>query len=167
MICSSHSNYRVAGRRRSSDWVRAHFTDLRSGRRHDNPNAVLAAILADATNLGIERMADASKGVTYPQLAWTHNWYLSDDNYAAALTSIIDAHHGHPFAEIWGDGTASSSDGQYFPSGRSGGGQSEINAKYGSEPGVRFYTHVSDQYGHSTSRSFPRPMPKRRMCWMG
>jgi len=79
----------------------AHFTDLRSGRRHDNPNAVLAAILADATNLGIERMADASKGVTYPQLAWTHNWYLSDDNYAAALTSIIDAHHGHPFAEIW------------------------------------------------------------------
>ncbi|MGO9236691.1 MAG: Tn3 family transposase [Methylocella sp.] len=125
----------------------AHFTDLRSGRGHDNPNAVLAAILADATNLGIERMADASKGVTYPQLAWTHNWYLSDDNYAAALTSIIDAHHGHPFAEIWGDGTASSSDGQYFPSGRSGGGQSEINAKYGSEPGVRFYTHVSDQYG--------------------
>jgi hypothetical protein len=63
----------------------ANFTELRSGRRHDNPNAVLAAILANATNLGIERMADASKGVTYPQLAWTHNWYLSD-SYAAALT---------------------------------------------------------------------------------
>ena len=123
------------------------FTELRSGKHHDNPNAVLAAILADATNLGIERMAEASKGVTYPQLAWTHNWYLSDDNYAAALTSIIDAHHGSPFAEIWGDGTASSSDGQYFPSGRRGGGQSEVNAKYGPEPGVRFYTHVSDQYG--------------------
>lgn len=45
------------------------FPELRSGRTHPDPEALLAAILADATNLGIERMANASQGVTYAQLA--------------------------------------------------------------------------------------------------
>ncbi|MDR3735437.1 MAG: Tn3 family transposase [Acidobacteriaceae bacterium] len=98
------------------------FTDLRTGRPHENPSAILAAVLADANNLGLESMAQASQGVTYAQLARTHNWYLSDENYAAALAAIIDAHHVHPFAEIWGKGTTSSSDGQYFRAGRGGGG---------------------------------------------
>jgi len=40
------------------------FRDLRSGKAHDNPNTVLAAILADGTNLGLERMANASEGVS-------------------------------------------------------------------------------------------------------
>ena len=45
------------------------FPELRSGRGHPDPEALLAAILADATNLGIERMANASQGVSYAQLA--------------------------------------------------------------------------------------------------
>jgi Tn3 transposase DDE domain len=68
------------------------FTELRSGRPHNNPNAVLAAVLADACNLGIEKMADASQGISYAQLAWTHSWYLSDENYRSALATIINAH---------------------------------------------------------------------------
>ena len=36
------------------------FTDLRDGRPVDDVTTVLAAVLADATNLGIERMADGS-----------------------------------------------------------------------------------------------------------
>ena len=36
------------------------FTDLRSGKHHDAPAAVLATILAGASNLGLERMAYAS-----------------------------------------------------------------------------------------------------------
>lgn len=123
------------------------FTDLRSGRPHKNPNAVLAAVLADATNLGVEKMADASHGLSYAQLAWTHAWHLSDDNYRAALAALIDAQHALPLAAAWGDGTTSSSDGQYFSAGRRGGGHGSINAKYGTDPGMLFYTHVSDQYG--------------------
>ena len=125
----------------------ARFRDLRSGKTHDNPNAVLAAVLADATNLGLERMANASQGVTYAQLAWTQNWYLSEENYRAALAAIVDAHNAHPFVQHWGDGQASSSDGQFFRSGRRGGGAGAVNAKYGPEPGLRIYTHLSDQYG--------------------
>ena len=41
-------------------------------------------------------------------------WHISDDNYVAARAAIIDAHHKHPMAAIWDDGTTSSSDGQYF-----------------------------------------------------
>ncbi len=72
--------------------------DLRSGKVHDNPNAVLAAILADVTNLGLERMANASRGVTYAHLAWTQSWYMSAANCRAALARIVDAHHAQPFS---------------------------------------------------------------------
>ena len=37
------------------------FRDLRSGKTHENPAAILAAILAGATNLGLERMAQAAE----------------------------------------------------------------------------------------------------------
>ena len=128
------------------------FRDLRSGKTHDNPNAVLAAVLADGTNLGLERMANASQGVSYAQLAWTHNWYLSEENYRAALAMIVDAHHRLPFARHWGDGTASSSDGQFFRAGRDRAGAAEVNAKYGGEPGVKIYTHLSDHFASFHSR---------------
>lgn len=123
------------------------FRELRSGRAHDNPSCVLAAVLADATNLGLERMANASQGVTYAQLAWTQSWYLSEENYRAALAKIIDVHHSQSFSRHWGDGLSSSSDGQFFRSGRRRSGAGDINAKYGPEPGLRVYTHLSDMHG--------------------
>lgn len=128
------------------------FRDLRSGKEHDNPSTVLAAILADGTNLGLERMANASGGVSYAQLAWTHNWYLSPENYQAALAMIISAHHELPFARHWGAGTSSSSDGQFFRSGRSRSGAADVNAKYGAEPGVKIYSHLSDHFASFGSR---------------
>ncbi|KFL48816.1 Tn3-family transposase [Sphingobium sp. ba1] len=128
------------------------FRDLRSGKEHDNPSTVLAAILADGTNLGLERMANASEGVSYAQLAWTHNWYLSPENYQAALAMIISAHHELPFARHWGAGTSSSSDGQFFRSGRSRSGAADVNAKYGAEPGVKIYSHLSDHFASFGSR---------------
>ena len=128
------------------------FRELRSGKVHDNPSCILAAVLADATNLGLERMANASQGVSYAQLAWTQSWYLSEENYKAALARIIEAHHAQPIARHWGDGQASSSDGQFFRSGRRRGGAGEVNAKYGPEPGLRIYTHLSDMHGSFHTR---------------
>ena len=57
------------------------FTNLRTGRRSDNPNALVAAILADGTNLGLARMAAASQGVTRDQLVWTKDAYVREDSY--------------------------------------------------------------------------------------
>ena len=41
----------------------------------------------------------------------------------------------------------SSSDGQHFFAGGRGEAVADVNARHGNEPGVSFYTHVSDQYG--------------------
>src|SRR3546814_15509267 len=82
-------------------------------------------------------MANASQGVSYAQLAWTHNWYLSDENYRAALARIIDAHPGQSFPKHWGDGYPSTSDGQFFGAGRVRGGARAVTATYDAEPGVK------------------------------
>ena len=60
---------------------------------------------------------------------------------------MIDAHRALPLARVWGDGTKSSSDGQHFFAGGRGEAAADVNARHGNEPGVSFYTHVSDQYG--------------------
>ena len=68
----------------------AAFTNLRTGEKCPNENALLAAILADAINLGLSRMAAASQGVTRDQLVWTQDAYIRDDTYSAALATIIN-----------------------------------------------------------------------------
>lgn len=123
------------------------FTNLRTHETHDNENALLAAILADGSNLGLARMAAASQGVTPDQLTWTQSAYIREETYRAALAKIIDAHHALPIASVWGQGTTSSSDGQFFRSGKRGASAGDYNARYGVDPGFSFYTHVSDQHG--------------------
>ena len=122
------------------------FTHLRTGNPATDKPALLAALLADGTNLGLARMADASRGLTYHHLVNVAQWHISDDNYVAARAAIINAHQKHPMAAIWDDGTTSSSDGQYFRAGGRAGPGGAVNAKYGIDPGVVVYTHVSGRY---------------------
>ena len=98
----------------------AAFTNLRTGERCEDESALLAAVLADATNLGLGRMAAASHGVTRDKLIWTADAYIRPETYKAALARIIDAHHALPIASAWGDGTTSSSDRQFFRSAKRG-----------------------------------------------
>ena len=123
------------------------FTHLRTGNPAADKPALLAAVLADGTNLGLARMADASHGISYHHLVNVAQWHVSDDNYVAARAAIVNAHHKHPMAAIWDDGTTASSDGQYFRAGGRAGAGGAINAKYGIDPGVVFYTQVSGRYG--------------------
>jgi len=93
------------------------------------------------------------------RLSSTHecwDWaYVRDETCRQGLASIINAQHRHPFATHWGDGTTSSSDAQQFPVGGRSAAIGQVNAHYGSEPGVKLYTHLSDQYGpyHTTTIS--------------
>jgi len=123
------------------------FVHLRTGNPATDKPALLAAVLADGTNLGLARMADASRGLGYLHLVNVAQWHISDDNYVAARAAIINAHHKHPMAAIWDDGTTSSSDGQYFRAGGRAGAGESVNAKYGIDPGAVMYTHVSGHYG--------------------
>jgi TnpA family transposase len=130
----------------------AAFTNLRTGERCEDESALLATVLADATNLGLGRMAAASHGVTRDRLIWTADAYIRPETYRAALARIIDAHHALPIAAAWGEGTTSSSDRQFFRSARRGDAAGEVNARYGADPGLGFYTHVSDQHGPYSAR---------------
>ncbi|HGK7390857.1 TPA: Tn3 family transposase [Enterobacter kobei] len=82
----------------------------------------------------------------WQKLAWLQAWHIRDETYGAALAELVNAQFRHPFAEHWGDGTTSSSDGQNFRTGSKAESTGHINPKYGSSPGRTFYTHISDQY---------------------
>ena len=122
------------------------FSHLRTGAPPDDARALMTAVLADATNLGLTRMARSSGAFSHSRLFWVAEWHVRDETYQAALACLVDAIHAQPFSKIWGDGDASSSDGQFFRAGGHGEARADHNAKYGSEPGVKFYTHVSDRY---------------------
>ena len=72
--------------------------------------------------------------------------HLRDETYQAALACLVDAIHAQAFTAVWGDGDTSSSDGQFFRAGGHGEARADHNAHYGSEPGIKFYTHVSDRF---------------------
>lgn len=122
------------------------FTHLTTGRVHDDPRAILTAVLADATNLGHARMAEACDLVSQRQLGWLAAWHLREDSYGAALAMLVDAQHRLTLSTVFGDGTASSSDGQNFPLDRRAQATGAVNPHKGSEPSVSFYTHISDRY---------------------
>ncbi|MBP6797727.1 MAG: Tn3 family transposase [Luteimonas sp.] len=123
------------------------FTHRRTGRTCDDPATLLTCVLADGINLGLTRMSETCRGASLRQLALVHDWHVSEAAYAEALARLIDAHRSLPLAQVWGDGTKASSDGQHFFAGGPGEAIADINARHGNEPGVSFYTHVSDQYG--------------------
>ncbi len=123
------------------------FTHLRTGNPATDRPALLAAVLADGTNLGLSRMADASHGLTYHHLVNVAQWHVSEENYLAARAAIVNMRHKHKLAALWDDGSTSSSDGQYFRAGGRASSGRDVNAKYGIDPGAVFYTHVSGRYG--------------------
>ncbi|MBH0619177.1 Tn3 family transposase, partial [Salmonella enterica] len=122
------------------------FVHARSGAPASDQSALMGAILADATNLGLGRMAESSYGLTLPRLRWAAEWHVRDETYLSALAAIVDHHSAHPLAAVWGAGDTSSSDGQFFRAGGHGEARADRNARYGTEPGVLFYTHVTDRF---------------------
>jgi hypothetical protein len=90
------------------------FTHVRTGDNPRNVSAMLAGVLADATNLGPKRMASASKGISAHQIGWMRSFHARSETYRAAQACITDAHTCHPHARLWGNGTTASSDGQFF-----------------------------------------------------
>jgi TnpA family transposase len=123
-----------------------HFTHLKSGDSAPDRHLLMTAILADAINLGLTKMAESCPGTSYAKLAWLQAWHIRDETYGAAQAELVNAQLRHPFAGHWGDGSTSSSDGQNFRTGSQAESTGHVNPKYGSSPGKTFYTHVSDQY---------------------
>ena len=123
------------------------FTHLRTGETAADSRILMAGLLADGLNLGLTRMAEACSIASLGQLAWTSDWHIREETYALALRCLVNQQQREPFAAIFGNGTASSSDGQFFQAAGFGRDASRLNAHYGQRPGFKVYTHLSDRYG--------------------
>jgi hypothetical protein len=63
---------------------------------------VLTGVLADATNLGLTRMADACSITSFRQLSWTSSWHLREETYGQALALLVDAQQRQPLSAVFG-----------------------------------------------------------------
>lgn len=131
------------------------FTHLRTGVPCKDRIGLLNVLLAEGLNLGLSKMADATSSHDYLQLSRLSRWHIESEAINRALTMVIAAQSKLPMAQYWGGGATASSDGQFFPTTRQGEAMNLINAKYGSEPGLKAYTHVSDQFGPFATQNIP------------
>jgi len=119
------------------------FTHLHSGAPADDRRVVLTAVLADGTNLGLTRMAEACSVASYRQLVWTAGWHLREETYRRALAILVDAQQRQPLAAFFGAADVSSSDRQHFPTAGPGEAVGAVNAHYERTASALFYTHLS------------------------
>lgn len=115
--------------------------------------ALMAALVAHGTNLGLLTMAQSTKDITVDVLHDLTKWYLRDETFRAANRVLVDYHHALPMSAVWGDGTMSSSDGQRFGV----QGPSLLASFYPRYFGfydraLTVYTHTSDQFSVFSSR---------------
>ena len=122
------------------------FGHVQTGRPHAERRAFLAALIAEATNIGLGRMSEVCNVASRRTLTTISIWHMREETYRAALARIIEALHCEPASAWFGTGQVSSSDGQHFyleGEGETGG---KVNAHYGRDPIVKLYTHISDRY---------------------
>jgi hypothetical protein len=104
------------------------FTHQQTDLPADDPRIVLTGVLAEATNLGLSRMADACSVASLRKLAWTAGWHLREDTYRSALAMLVNVQHSQPLATLFGAADISSSDGQGLPTAGRGEAVGAINA---------------------------------------
>ena len=131
------------------------FTHLRTGVPCTDRIGLLNVLLAEGLNLGLSKMAGATNTHDYFQLSRLSRWHVESEAMARALAMVIEAQSSLPMARFWGGSQTASSDGQFFPTTRQGEAMNLINAKYGHEPGLKAYTHVSDQFGPFATQTIP------------
>jgi TnpA family transposase len=131
------------------------FTHLRTGAPCKDKIGLLNVLLAEGLNLGLSKMAEATNTHDYFQLSRLSRWHIESDAINRALATVIEAQAALPMARFWGAGVTASSDGQFFPAARHGEAMNLINAKYGNEPGLKAYTHVSDQFVPFATQNIP------------
>ena len=131
------------------------FTSSQTGAPCKDQIGMLTVLLAEGLNLGLSKMAEATNTHDYFQLSRLSRWHVESDTINQALAMVIEAQSRLPMAKFWGGGVTASSDGQFFPAARQGEAMNLINAKYGSAPGLKAYTHVSDQFGPFATQNIP------------
>jgi len=126
-----------------------HFTPIQghNSRPQHFYKTLMAAIISQATNLGIVSMSASVNDVTLDMLRQALHFFIREETLTAASTEIVNRHHQLPLSAIHGDGSFSSSDAQRFRIRASSLLASYYPRYYGYyEKAIGIYTHVSDQY---------------------
>ncbi len=136
-------------------WGVAVLSHLRTGAPCNDKIGLLNVLLAEGINLSLGKMADATNTHDYWELMRLSRWHVEGEAMDRALAMVIEAQAKLPMATFWGMGTTASSDGQFFPTTRQGEAMNLVNARYGSEPRLKAYTHVSDRFGPFATQIIP------------
>lgn len=126
-----------------------HFTPIQGHQSKPSHfyRTLMAALLSQATNLGVVSMSASVKGTTIDMLRHVLRDFIREETLTAASTEIVNRHHELPLSTVHGDGTVSSSDAQRFGIRASSLLASYYPRYYGYyEKAIGIYTHVSDQY---------------------
>jgi hypothetical protein len=125
------------------------FTSLSDAppRRSLPSTALLAALIAHGTNLGVVAMGNSAIGVSADMLEYLSAWCLREDTLRAANAILVNYHHSLELSSVWGHGLTSSSDGQRFALHADSLMGSLCPRYFGYyDRAVTVYTHVSDQW---------------------
>ena len=129
------------------------FTHLRTGEPCRDRIGLLN--VAEGINLGLRKMAEATTTHGFWELMRIARWHVEGDAFDRALAIVVEAQAALPMAAFWGTGRTASSDGQFFPAGGRGEALNLVNARYGAEPGVKAYSHVSDRFSPFATQTIP------------
>ena len=131
------------------------FTHLRTGEPCRDRIGLLNVLLAEGINLGLRKMAEATSTHGFWELMRIARWHVEGDAFDRALAVVVEAQAALPMAAFWGSGRTASSDGQFFPAAGRGEALNLVNARYGAEPGVKAYSHVSDRFSPFATQTIP------------
>lgn len=123
-----------------------HFGHVSTGLPPTDDRAFLATLIAEATNLGLSRMAEVCGAGSRRALLRMQAWHMREETFRAALACLTDAIHAEPIAAWFGQGQRASADGQAFYLGGPGEAGGAVNAHYGRDPVVKIYTTITDRY---------------------
>lgn len=126
-----------------------HFTPVQQhkARPKNFYKTLIAALISQATNLGIMAMSASVKDVSVDMLRHVLHFYIREDTLKAASAEIVNHHHQLPLSSVHGSGTISSSDAQRFKIRADSLLASYYPRYFGYyEKAIGIYTHVSDQY---------------------
>ncbi|WP_045509247.1 Tn3 family transposase [Bacillus amyloliquefaciens] len=123
------------------------FIHASNNRKPDKEETIIimAALLGMGTNIGLSKMAEATPGLTYKQLANVSQWRMYEDAMNKAQAVLVNFHHKLQLSSYWGDGTTSSSDGMRMQIGVSSL-HADANPHYGTGKGATIYRFTSDQF---------------------
>src|SRR3546814_4181930 len=119
-----------------------HFGHVSTGLPPGDEQAFLATLIAEATNLGLSRMAEVRGAGSRRALLRMQTWHMREETFRAALACLSDAIHAEPIAAWLGQGHRASADGPAIYLGGPGEAGAAVNPPYGRDPVVKIYTKI-------------------------